>query len=402
MRPTRAAALTILAGGLAALAGCQGHGTYTTEALDQATQRMSSIQAATRWDLAHQQFLAGDLKKALKNAEASIGLHEEVGQSHVLHGRILLELGQLEAAVTAFDRAIKIDPSVADPHYYRGIVFERFSEYVDAHESYETASVLEPSDPQYAIAAAEMLVQLDLLDKAEAMLLERSREFQHNAGVKQTLGHIAMLREDHEAAVELFREARLLAGDDLSIVEDLAQAQMLAGEWAEAEFNLRKLQEQEEYEDRRDIKQMQARCLEALDRPVEARSILLGLSETPAGAADASVWIDLGKVALSLGDHRRVSICATKAIALAPERHEAHLLKAALALRNADHEAALAALTTAASLTDKDPRAAMLRGVVLQQMGRTGEASESFARALRIAPEDERAQRLLASVPLDD
>jgi Flp pilus assembly protein TadD len=43
----------------------------------------------------------------------------------------------------------------------------------------------------------------------------------------------------------------------------------------------------------------------------------------------------------------------------------------------------------------------MLRGVVLQQLGRHDEASESFAEALKLDPGDERAQRLLANVPLD-
>jgi Flp pilus assembly protein TadD len=401
MRPKRAAILILAAGGLTALAGCQGHGAYTTEALDQARHRMSSIQAATRWDLAHQQYLAGDLKKALTNVTQSIELHETVPQSHVLHGRILLELGQLESAIKALDRAIELDPSTADPHYYRGIVFERFSDYVEAHESYETASLLEPSDPQYAIAAAEMLIQLDLLDKAEETLLKRSREHQHNAGIKQTLGHIALLRENYDVAVDHFREARLLATDDLSIVEDLVAAQTLAGDWVEAEFNLRQLLSHEDYANRRDLKQMQARCLAALDRPVEARSILLALTDTPAGSADASVWIDLGKVALALGDERRVKICAAKAIALAPDRHEGHMLEASLELRSSNFEAALAALSTAAELSRNDPRPAMLRGVVLQQLGRHDEASASFAQALRIAPDDERAQKLIANVPLD-
>lgn len=401
MRPKRAAILTLAAGALA-ITGCQGHGKYTTEALDNARERMSSIQAATRWDLAHQQYLAGDLKKALANVEQSIELHGSVAQSHTLHGRVLLELGQLEAAVKALDRAIEIDPSVAEPHYYRGIVFERFSEYVEAHESYETAAILEPADPQYAIAAAEMLIQLDLLDRAEATLKERAREYQHNAGVKQTLGHIALLRGDAAAAVSYFREARLLASDDLSIVEDLVNAQMLAGDWVEAEFNIRQLLQHEDHKNRRDILQMQARCLVGLGRPVDARSILLGLAQSPSGAADASVWIDLGKVALSLGDDRRVKVCAAKAIALAPTRHEGHMLSASLAMRESRLHDALAALDKAARFAVGDARPAMLRGVVLQQLGHHDAAAASFAEALRIDPKDPRAQRLLASMPLDD
>lgn len=402
MRPIRSALLTLAAGSVTVLAGCQGHGQYTTEALDNARERMSSIQAATRWDLAHQQFLAGDLDKALTNVEQSINLHDTVAHSHVLHGRILLELGRLEDAVEAFDKAIDLDPSTAEPQYYRGIVFERFNEYVEAHESYETASRLEPSDPQYAVAAAEMLIQLDLLDRAEETLLERAREYQHSAGVKQTLGHIALLRGDAEKAVNLFREARLLAGDDLSIVEDLVSAQMLAGQWVDAEFNIRQLLKDEDHKDRRDLKQLDARCLAALDRPVEARTVLMALTASPEGANDVSVWIDLGKVSLTLGDERRVRACATKAMALAPNAHEGYMLNAALALRNGENEKALAALEMAAQRTDTDPRPAMLRGVVLQQMGRFDEAAESFAAALRIDPQDPRAQRMLASMPLDD
>ncbi len=402
MRPIRTALLIGSAGALIGLPGCQGHGKYTTKALEDATQRMSSIQAGTRWDLAHQQFLAGDLKKALKNVETSIELHDSVAQSHVLHGRILMELGQLEGAIAAFDNAIEIDPSTADPFYYRGIVFERFSEYVEAHESFETASQLEPSDPQYTVAAAEMLIQLDLLDEAEETLLERSSHFQHNAGVKQTLGHIALLNNNPQLAVDYFSEARLLASSDLSVVEDLVSAQMLSGNWVEAEFNLRTLLQDKENADRRDLKQMQARCLVALERPVEARSLLLDLTNTPSGASDATVWIDLGKVALSLGDDRRVELCATRAKSIAPHRHEGYMLSAALDMRASNYEKALDSLTVAADLATTDPRPAMLMGVVLQQLGRHDEATESFAKALRINPQDSRAQQLIANVPLDD
>ena len=402
MRPARTALLALAAGTIVTLAGCQGHGVYTTEALDAAEARMSSIQAATRWDLAHQQFLSGDLEKALGNVKTSIELHDEVAQSHVLHGRILLEMGQLKAALDAFNTAIEHDEETADPFYYRGIVFERFGQFADAYESYESAAEREASDPQFAIAAAEMLIQLDRLDDAEDALVSRESEFQHSAGVKQTLGHIALLQDEPRKAVSLFREARLLASDDLSITEDLITAEMRAEYWVEAEFNARTLLETDEFEDRRDITQLRARCLAELGRPVDSRQLLLDLTTRPGGASDASVWLDLGKVCVELGDERRVRQCASKFSALAPARHEGYMLSAALDMRAGQYESALAALQLAAERTVTDARPAMLLGVVYQQLGRHDEAATSFAEALKINPQDPRAQRMLASMPLDD
>ena len=56
-------------------------------------------------------------------------------------------------------------------------------------------------------------------------MLFRSNEAQANfpssAGVRQTLGHIAMMKNDVKRAAELFNEARLLAPDDNGILEDL-------------------------------------------------------------------------------------------------------------------------------------------------------------------------------------
>ena len=65
------AAMVAAAGGM--VAGCSpGHGKYTGEFKDQAILRMNTMKAATSWDLAQQQFLSGDLKKALKIPKAGV------------------------------------------------------------------------------------------------------------------------------------------------------------------------------------------------------------------------------------------------------------------------------------------------------------------------------------------
>ncbi|TVQ31598.1 MAG: tetratricopeptide repeat protein [Phycisphaeraceae bacterium] len=398
-----AATMTLAAGLATGLAGCaSGHGRYTTEHIERANERMATIKAATSWDMARQQFLAGDLSKALNNVDESLDLNRAVPKSHTLRGRIMMELGQLEAAVVSYREALELDPGFVEAHYYLGIAHERFSEHDQAMERYLAAANLDPSNAQFIIAAAEMHIELGQLDKAMELLESRRSNHQHNAGVRQTMGHIAMMRGDYERAVTLFGEARLLAPDELALHEDLALAQIASGRFTEAEYSLRRLMKHKDFKDRRDLKHAQARCLIHLDRPVEARSILLALTSDSAGASDIEAWIDLGEVAMHIGDMNRVRLVAARLTAIAPNRHEGPLMMAMWSRRAGDLNSALASLNKAVSLAGADPRPAMLRGVVLDELGRRNEAASSFIDALAIDPTHDQARRMLAAVQQDD
>ncbi len=394
-----------LAAGLAATAliGCSsGHGKYTTDGLNAAQDRMATIKSGTQWDMARQQFLVGDLSKALKSVDQSISIKDSVAKSHNLRGRILVELGQLESASESFKRALVIDPSFVESHYYLGVLYERFGELDQALEKFQAAVALDPSNAQYTIAAAEMCIETGQLDKAEALLRTDRSYFEHNAGVRQTLGHIALMRNDAEKAVELFNEAQLLAPEDTSINEDLALAQMKAGDHVEAEYTLRRLLKSKELSDRRDLKQLHARCLVALDRPVEARTILTGITSDERGVNDVDAWIDLGQVAVLLGDFQRVRIAAGRLTAIAPGRFEGPLLAAFWMRDKGDLAGALKSAEAARKLAqNRDPMPSIVRGLILSEMGRTSEAEASFAEAYSIAPNDKQAKRFVAAVGTD-
>src|SRR5690606_22956811 len=173
-RSTRTIALIAATGcalALATLSGCAtGHGKYTTEGMYAAQERMATIKAGTEWDMARQQFLVGDLSKALKSIDRSISINDSVAKSHNLRGRILVELGQLEGAMESFKRALVIDPSFTEAHYYMGILHERYGEVDVALEKFQAAAALDPSNAQYTLAAAEMLIENRRLDAAAELL----------------------------------------------------------------------------------------------------------------------------------------------------------------------------------------------------------------------------------------
>jgi len=387
----------------ALLAGCAGHGKHTGDHLARAQDRMSSLKAGTEWDRARQQFLAGDLDGALKTVDASIEMNDSVAKSHALRGRIMLEAGRLEQAIPSFQRALAVDPEHVDAHYFLGIINERFRQHDEALSHYEEAARIDESDPQYVIAAAEMLIELDRLDEAETLLESRAEVFEHNAGVRQTYGHIAMLRGDVKKAVELFSEARLLAPDDISVVEDLAMAQLAAGEYAEAEFSLRRLLSDDAFRARRDLRHARARCLMELDRPVEARRLLIDLTSDQAGQHDAQAWIALGRVAVRLEDERRMRDAGRRLVAMAPQRPEGHLLMALWQRREGNIENALPHARQAARLAKEDAGPALLLASLLSDLGRVEEAREAIRLAAEADPSDPTVRRYqTALVPDQD
>lgn len=390
----------------ASLASC-GHGTYTTEHKNAASDKVALIKSGSQWTQAQQQFLAGDLDKSLKSVDESIAIKGDYAKSHVLRGRILMEKGDLEGARLALVRAEELDPTLADTQYYLGILHERFRQPEEALSRYSKAAALDPRSPQYQIASAEMLIQMDRLDDAQALIDSKRDTFQYNPAVKQTEGHIAMLRGNPEAAAKLFGEARLLSPDDMSILEDLARAQIASANWSEAEYNISRVLEGSKTAPgtatnpavpRRDLQHMRVACLLKLDRPVEARTTLLELTSGPEGEKDLRAWINLGDVCALLNDNPRLRTAATRAIAISPDTYEGHYLRALYLHRTGDNKGALESLDKAVSFTATDPGPWVLRGMVQQDLGMIQEAKASYETAAKLAPSDARIRTLMSAV----
>jgi len=409
LRPTHGVAALAL---LAALAGgCAGNGRYTSEHSSAAQQKMAILKAGTEWDMGRQAFLAGDLDKALKKVDASLSLNDQVPKSHVLKGRIQLEQGDLGGALESLHTAEALDPQNADAQYFLGVVYERLDQLEVAYEHFSKASELDDYNPSHAVAAAEMLIDLDRLDEAREYL-ESGPGFEHHAGVRLTLGHIAMMQGESELAVELFEQARLLSPESTDIVEELVRAQIDTGRFREAELNLATLLDDKANASRRDLQHMRCRCLLALDRPVDARQVYHSLTRGQEGQADVEAWIGLGNVSFMLSDNRTLRQAASRVVALDQNRHEGYALTAMWFRRQGDNEAALESVHDALSVSPDDANLLAFQGMVLMDLGRFDEARQSLVAAPNAAPNravfrnmllqaDQRASGAIASEPTD-
>ncbi|MEQ8317623.1 MAG: tetratricopeptide repeat protein [Phycisphaerales bacterium] len=398
---TQAAKLALLAGavvGAMALTGCSGNGRTSAEARNAAAERMAGMKSGTEWDMARQAFLSGDPQKALDHIDRSIALNDGVVRSHVLRGRIMMELGNFEESMASLGKAEVLDPEDVDTQYFLGVAYERIGEKEQAMERYQAAAELDTARAIYAVAAAEMLIDIGRTDDAESYLKDRLDLYRHNAGIRQTLGHIAMMRGDAVQASDWFTEARFLAPDDPGVLEDLARAELAAGRFAEAEFNLAELMNMEGFDDRRDLQHMRARCLVEVDRPVEARDVLVSLTEGDGGEKDLDAWIQLGHVCYQLRDMARVRRAAGRVIALAPQRSEGYLLRALQQRGMGDLDAALQSLDLAIQRSEGDASPLILRGLIAQQAEMPGLARSSFEAAQKLDPSNENVARMIAAL----
>ncbi len=377
--------VTLTAAAVLMLAGCAGQGAYTKEHAERSKMRQNALKSEIQAQMANQQYLAGDLEKALKSVDNALEMNKESPESHVLRGRILLELGSLDLSRQAFVQAAKLNPKNVDAAYFQGILSERAGKIDEAFSHYEQAIKLDPANPQYVIAAAEMLIQRKDTEGAKALLASRGSDFAQNAGFRQMHGQIAMLENRHADAADLLLEARLLSPDDLNIQEDLARAQMSAKRFADAQLTLQQLLKAKNNEGRRDLRMSQARCLMALDRLGEARTALLALTNEPEGVNDIQSWFDLGQVCVRMGDQHRVRIASARLVAIAPDRSEGHLLRAMHHRMNQQWQPAMDAANQAVKLAPNDPTAYSLRSLIAQQLGNTEQSQKDLARAIELA-----------------
>ena len=119
--------------------GCAGSTKVGVEVRNDAHQRMDVMNANLAAQQAKQQFEVGQLDAAIETIDAAIDRFNENAEYHLLRGRILLELHQLDAAKKSLTKASVIAPDSAEPHYFLGVLHQRWSEDETAIEAYKIA-----------------------------------------------------------------------------------------------------------------------------------------------------------------------------------------------------------------------------------------------------------------------
>lgn len=377
------------------LTGCE-IGTGHEKNVQDANTRWKAMRASLLLPMAQQRFDSGDLDQAEKTLLDAISVDSDNPSLFVLAGRVALERGQLERSYQRLQTAIELDPKLPEAHYFQGIVLQRWKRYDGAFERYCEAYDLESDNSAFLLAIGEMLVALDRIDEAVELLSEKAEYFDQSPGIRVALGQLYSIEGQYSKAADYYKQASLLDPDDLQIVEELARAQLRSEQLALAVLNLERLCGNPALDDRSDLQRLLARAYLLSGRAGDARRVFMRL--TRKDPRDEEAWIGMGEVSWSTSDTSGALLAANRVMALSSDRHEGYLLAGMVWHRRGHLERALSMFDRAAERAPKSAVPMILRGITLEQAGRTDEAALAYTEALRRKPSDVHAQELLAHV----
>jgi len=166
----------------------------------------------------------GDVEAALELLETAIRENPDLIEAHLAIGDIHRKKGDYERAVLAYERATIVDPASFDAHYYLGLMLQLMGKLLESVNSYLFALAIEPGsfDANHHLTT----VYLQLGRPAEAVAYARkSTEIntQHQGAWANLAVSYSMMRL-YEKAIDAYREAAELGELAEPILLGLADA----------------------------------------------------------------------------------------------------------------------------------------------------------------------------------
>jgi tetratricopeptide (TPR) repeat protein len=390
---------------IAVLPACQGEMKSNHDQwVEEADGRWNTVKSSIAIQMAEDQFNAGQLGLAQKTIEDAMVKDMENPELWLMGGRIALEKSELETAYQRLAKAIEYgeekegysQKKKANPHYFQGIVDQRWQRYESARDKYILAYERDPENVAYFLAKVEMLVQLGQLSEATTQLESKTSYFDQNATVRALLGHVYRKQGNHEKAAIWFKQASMLAPEDMKLKEEVARSQMAVGRFDEASRGFSELIHTEYGAERTDLHRLLAECFVKAGKLHEAKQQYNKL--TSLDRTSVHDWSKLGELSYRLGDEGTALNAANRLINLAPDDHRGYLLAGMVWNKRDRLDRALSMFDRAAELSPNNTTPLILRGIALQKNERPAAAADAYKQALSIDPENQRAQHLLTSV----
>jgi tetratricopeptide (TPR) repeat protein len=389
---------------LAVVAGCKSSNhsttkpTYLQTQKAAATEQWNSARANVLCSLANEQYKNGNLDQARQTINQAIGMDPQNQSLRVLSAKIAIEQAQLELAEKELVQAESIDAKNAEANYLHGVVYQRWQKPEEALKYYQEAANKDPNELAYVLASGEMLVQMDRQEEALSLLQGKLDSFEHAAPLRDEIGQLLVSQGKYGDAIVQLRQASMLQGEDLSIREHLAMALFFNKQYRESSDLLSKLVSDDKFKQRGDLYLALGECDENLDRLSDAKAEYETATQVTPNSAQA--WSSLAKVALEMNDTRRAELSAGRAIALDPAAADSQLLLGYIRLRENRLTDAMGLFQKAAALNRADPVCVCMVGYVYEKTGKAEQAIQCYAKALKLHPGDELANRLMASVEM--
>jgi len=376
-----------------AMVGCAGP---HDEAKAEAYQRWYDARAGVLLSTGEDRFRTGDLEGAAGNAREALSMSPQNDQARMLLARVAIEKGSFNRALEYLGELAERTPEDDRVPYLQGVVHERLGRYEQALRSYEKARAIDPTNPGYVAAAAEVLVALDRADEALGLVETKLPVLEETAAVHVLAGDLAMLVGRPDRASGHYRHARRLDPTDSEILEKLARSLFFTGEYKRAAMYLTDLVGHEPYEQCVWAYMMLGDACLALGRNTQAKAAYQRVTELAGDQPKG--WVNLATASLACNDLPRAVLSARRALRLDSGSAEAGAVLGYALLAQGKSQEARRILTEAAERHPNDPMLQCLLGRSYSAMGRTDEALTYYRATLKLDPDNLVAREMVSQL----
>ena len=258
---------------------------------------------------------------------------------------------------------------------------------------YEKARAIEPHNPAYVLASAEILADMGKPQEALDLIESKMDQLDQAPGMHKAAAELAMLVGRADKAVEHYEIARSQQGDDVTIQESLGRAYFFAAQYDKAVLTLADLLKQDHYARCTWVYSMLGESYLALGRPREARDNFEKTTELEKN--EPRNWVNLAKAALAAKDTRRAVVAAKEAISLRPDQPESAMLLGYALMAEGDAKSANSVLSTAVRTNPDQAMLTCLLGCSYAVLGDQNLAREWYQKTLKLDPQNQIAQAML-------
>ncbi len=313
-----------------ALPGCSAP--HSQKVRTEARDRFDRAGAQIAYDQARQNFNSGQFEPALTNIDRAIVRFPKEASFFLLRGRILNEMKRTDEARECFARSIELDPRKPEPHYFLGIVYQRWRQMDDALAQYSKAAELDPTKLHYVCAEVEVMTAMGKYEEADARIAAVSTRFEYSAVIDRLKADVAKTRGDTAVCAELLERASVREEANPEVMVELAFARFSSNDWIGVLATLDspelkrpdpKAEDKKPLVARADLVRLRARSLLMLGRATEARDALLPIRMEP--DTDGRTLLLLGNAAWRASDWTCLRQCGESLILSHPTLADGYL-----------------------------------------------------------------------------
>lgn len=173
-------------------------------------------------------------EQALLKLNSSLELDPHFAMAYSLKGDILQKMERYEDSAAAYESATSYDPWSVKDFFNLGKVYQILKQWARAAKAYVTAVQLEPTHYGANLGAAQSYYELKEYENA-LTYAQKAKELQpEDAAPEKLLGDVFEGQKDHVQAINSYRRALELKGNDPNLMTDLARAYLRSGRYSSA------------------------------------------------------------------------------------------------------------------------------------------------------------------------